>query len=338
MSTIIVNTETQLVQSTLVAFSTLLVYDFLCTFDQELAYVWTSPSQWSAGTVLFILNRYLPFIDTFMALRLKLAVNSLETCMKQYRVVTWFIVCGIIISEVILLLRTYAIWEGKRAVLVILCISSVLTFTSAIIATHLEFKSIVYMMSTAPGCHIKSASSIVIIAYISLAISETTMAVLTAIKAYRDLRYSQSRWVIQLYREGLMFYLYLLLVSMANVLVPILAPRMYANFFSTPQRVLHSILSNRVLLLILKQKAAANMTNRASNGSVFASFDDSRLSTHMTIAEPGLEMMSVSYMVHPVGGGGGDGECASVSGGSGTGLDARSPKKLDLEIGVASDI
>jgi hypothetical protein len=103
--------------------------------------------------------------------------------------------------------------------------------------------------------------------------------------------------------------------------------------------VLHSILSNRVLLLILKQKAAANMTNRASNGSVFASFDDSRLSTHMTIAEPGLEMMSVSYMVHPVGGGGGgDGECASVNGGSGTGLDDRSPKKLDLEIGVDSDI
>jgi hypothetical protein len=78
------------------------------------------------------------------------ATHSLyQSCLRyayQQRVLAGFIVCGIIISEgtpnpsgymaiphslmlslyiVILLLRTYAIWEGKRAVLVILCISSV---------------------------------------------------------------------------------------------------------------------------------------------------------------------------------------------------------------------
>lgn len=81
------------------------------------------------------------------------------------------------------------------------------------------------------------------------------------------------------------------------------------------------------------------MTNGVSNGRAFASFDDSWLSTHMTIAQPGLEMMSVSYMVHPVGGGGGGGgEGVSVSDVSGTVLDDGPAKNSDLEIGVHSNI
>ncbi|KAF8966819.1 hypothetical protein BDZ97DRAFT_1657186, partial [Flammula alnicola] len=94
----------------------------------------------------------------------------------------------------------------------------------------------------------------------------------------------------------LLFYIYLLTISLANVLVPILAPRMFANWLATPQRVMHSVLGNRVLLLILKQRAASNMTNRIPNRGgpnleyqlpVFMSFEDEVVSTNMTIACPG---------------------------------------------------
>jgi len=286
--------DTQLVQSTLVACGTLLVYDFMCTLDQEVAHIWTSP--WTVGTVLFFLNRYLPFIDTFLSLKLKLSVNTPDRCQKEFTVVTWLIVAGIIISEVILALRTYAIWQRKRLVLIILCLSSAITFIPAIVVTHIELKSLIYVPSEFPGCRLSTASSIIIVAYILLALSETIMAVLTGIEAYRHLRHSQSRWVLQLYQEGLLFYIYLLCISLANILVPILAPRIFANWLATPQRVMHSVLCNRVLLLILKQRSSSNMTNRVHRFGealpkvpVFESFVDEGVSANMTIVAPTVD-------------------------------------------------
>ncbi|KAF9005238.1 hypothetical protein BDQ17DRAFT_386132 [Cyathus striatus] len=78
----------QLVQSTLVACGTLLIYDLLCTLDQEVAYVWSE--KWSLGTFLFILNRYLPFVDTFLSLSygsdviVKQTVNTPEVGLLGY--------------------------------------------------------------------------------------------------------------------------------------------------------------------------------------------------------------------------------------------------------------
>uniref|UniRef100_A0A8H8CFU3 DUF6533 domain-containing protein n=1 Tax=Psilocybe cubensis TaxID=181762 RepID=A0A8H8CFU3_PSICU len=243
--------DTQLVQSTLVACGTLLVYDYICTLDQEIAYAWTA--SWSFGTVLFFLNRYLPFVDTFLSLHLKFSVNTPEV-----------------------------------------------TFIPAIVVTRIEVASFVYVFSELPGCHLASASEIIIVAYIFLGLSETVMAVLTAIKAYRHFQNSRSGWITKLYREGLLFYLYLVSISLANVLVPILAPRIFGSWLATPQRVMHSVLCNRVLLHIFKQRQASVMVNRLprmqnssadtpSSYDVFESYySDERLSTNIIIAQPSI--------------------------------------------------
>lgn len=34
--------------------------------DPQIAYVWSNP--WSVGSMLFFINRYVPFIDTFLSL------------------------------------------------------------------------------------------------------------------------------------------------------------------------------------------------------------------------------------------------------------------------------
>ncbi|KAK0234624.1 hypothetical protein EDD85DRAFT_844755, partial [Armillaria nabsnona] len=49
------------------------------------------------------------------------------------------------------------------------------------------------------------------------------------------------------------FYACLLFVTLANILVPIWAPGI-ALFLGSFQTNLHSILSNRIMLLILKQR------------------------------------------------------------------------------------
>ncbi|KAF7760848.1 hypothetical protein Agabi119p4_10257 [Agaricus bisporus var. burnettii] len=286
----------RLVPSTLVACATLLVYDHLCTLDQEVAHVWSNPL--SGGSILFMLNRYLPYVDTFMSLNLQvLSLNDPQSCLKQNTVLTWFIVFGIILSETILILRTVALWGRRRIIIIILCCSSGLTFIPAIVITELEIRSLEYIPSLLPhlpGCRLGRASPIIIFSYILLALSETTVGILTAIQAYRSLRFSHSPWVKQMYKDGLLYYVYVLALSIANVLVAALAPRYLANWLASPQRVIHSVLCNRVLLQILRQRTGT-LTNRLPVVSpdqdqrrpipMFTSFiENEEMDTNITIA------------------------------------------------------
>ncbi|KAJ7128660.1 hypothetical protein C8R44DRAFT_873354 [Mycena epipterygia] len=237
----------RLVPNTLLACATVLVYDWLCTLDQEISHVWARP--WSTGTLFFVFNRYLPFIDVLISLsgaptpftyylrlsRLtaKLTRISPEQCLTRFKFVGWLTIFGIFLSEVILMLRTYALWERKRGVLISLTILSVCTVIPTAVFVQLELASLEYVPTDGVGCSLAKASSIIIFAYLMLMISETTIVVLTTIKACQALRHSRQPWLVQLYRDGILFYVYLLAISLANILVPILAPAMFSNWLAS---------------------------------------------------------------------------------------------------------
>jgi len=73
--------------------------------------------------------------------------------------------------------------------------------------------------------------------------------ILTLIKGVQHYRLAGNRgFVAVLYRDGVLFYFYLLGFSIVNLLVIITAPRDLADILATLQRVLHSSLSARVLM------------------------------------------------------------------------------------------
>ncbi|KAJ6602557.1 hypothetical protein DFH09DRAFT_449725 [Mycena vulgaris] len=247
-------------------------------------YVWPRP--WSMSTALFLLNRYLPFVDTFLSLSAKFTRPSPEQCLTRNKAVAWLSVLGIMLSEGILMLRTYAIWERKRSVLIFLCGLAACAFLPMVVFVHLETRTLEYVATDGLGCALSHAGSILIFGYLSIMISETAIAILTAIKAYRDLRRSRVPWVLKLYQDGMLFYVYLLSISVANVLVPIIAPAMFANWLGSPQRVLHSVLCTRVLLLILRRRHVATSgfprtiaSEAGTTGMVFSSVVDSGTAT-----------------------------------------------------------
>ncbi|KAK1215707.1 hypothetical protein PQX77_021669, partial [Marasmius sp. AFHP31] len=45
-----------------VATSALLIYDVALNFESEMRHIWTK--EWSTFTVLYVIQRYLPFFDT----------------------------------------------------------------------------------------------------------------------------------------------------------------------------------------------------------------------------------------------------------------------------------
>ncbi|KAJ6532826.1 hypothetical protein DFH09DRAFT_1181692 [Mycena vulgaris] len=142
--------EARLVPSTLCACATVLI-----------SCVWSRPR--SLGTLFFVFNRYLPFIDVFLSLSAKTTRISAEQCLTRFKIVGWLTVIGIFLSEVILMLRTYALWERRRGALISLSILSTCTVIST--ATYPQ-KGV--------GCQLEMASSIVIYAYLTLMISETS--------------------------------------------------------------------------------------------------------------------------------------------------------------------
>ncbi len=89
--------------------------------------------------------------------------------------------------------------------------------------------------------------------YIAVLVSETIIALLTHFKGVQHLRRSSHPFLTELYVSGMLFYACILFMTLANILLPIWVPGI-ALFLGPFQSILHSILSNRILLLILKQR------------------------------------------------------------------------------------
>ncbi|KAF9782428.1 hypothetical protein BJ322DRAFT_1111291 [Thelephora terrestris] len=204
---------------------TLLVYDYMLTFQLEVELVWKR--QWGLGTVLFVFNRYSPFIESIISLSIRFFFLSPQMCEKLTAILTWFIVLGLLTSEFILMLRTYAIWDRSRRALYILFSTGTLLSVLGIVSTEMELRSIKWEHAPGgKGCHISEAGTIIFPAYISLLICETTIAVMTAMKASSHLRRSHSDFVVVLYRDGFLFYLYCIGISLLNIVLTATGPRL----------------------------------------------------------------------------------------------------------------
>ncbi|KZP12454.1 hypothetical protein FIBSPDRAFT_936927 [Athelia psychrophila] len=212
---------------TVTACAALLTYDILTSLDKEVEYIWTTP--WSFGTVLYLLNRYLPYITT-LDVHLRSTTNSSEACEMGNRVIAWFIVAGSLISEVVLMVRTYAIWGRKQSIffgLIGLCMA---TTVPVVVISYLEVASWKSGPSPFPnqsGCFAVYVSKIIYIRYVIFIVCETCIVILTMMKGARHLRQTRSTWIVKMYQDGLLFYVYtltILVTSIINIIIPLTAP------------------------------------------------------------------------------------------------------------------
>uniref|UniRef100_A0A0W0FIM9 DUF6533 domain-containing protein n=1 Tax=Moniliophthora roreri TaxID=221103 RepID=A0A0W0FIM9_MONRR len=257
--------------------SVLLLYDYLLTFDLEANYVWTHPLTFRSA--IFFLNRYTPFVDTFLSLSrllyyLYLLVISVFNIFSPWIQPAWGpfllvpqrVLHSIFCNRVLFFLfkvgfdeerergRLQGGYYGGRAgdwgtsreegeEGEIICVALIVwkQLTS------------IHMLQTLEGC-ISSGSSnelLHLAPFVLLALTETVLAILSVIKGYQDLRNTRERWVVELYKDGLLYYLYLLVLSIFNIFSPWIRPA-WGPFLVTPQRVLHSLFCNRILFFLLK--------------------------------------------------------------------------------------
>ncbi|KAJ8515770.1 hypothetical protein ONZ45_g6859 [Pleurotus djamor] len=213
----------------LIAFACLLLYDHIITMSDEIQYVWSTP--WGLGKVLFFLTR------------------------------GWICVAGLLVAEVIMVLRVWAIYNQSRKMGVFLIISALtciiiggIMYGVFVKSTAIDTSSGFRELTSLRGCRFSAESNTSYISFLLLMTFEMLMLLLTILKGINDLgpklnlSSSTSSFLFKFYQDGVLYYTVLSAISLANVIVLLVADRHLAIILVSPQCALHSIFSARILL------------------------------------------------------------------------------------------
>ncbi|TCD65720.1 hypothetical protein EIP91_002296 [Steccherinum ochraceum] len=175
---------------------------------------------------------------------------DLVTALFQARIRT-YLRC-IIIAEYILAVRTWAIWNRHKAVGICLLSLYCIAVVAACVVQGLFLKTLTFASSPSaavPGCLLIGGNSAVGINFVIVIIVETAVVIFIDANVSK-VRLARSRRGVAyvLYRDGLIFYAYLLGISVINFISTLTFPSYAGDLLTGLQRVLHSCLTSRVIL------------------------------------------------------------------------------------------
>jgi len=234
-----------------VAFTSLLVYDIIITMGEEIQFMWRG--RWTFGKILYMLNRYVPPID------LTILMNSYMNpglkhnfCLPWFKVDNCLLILSLCVIDMILLLRTWAVWQKKRWVLWTLIIVYVISMVGA--AGSITYTTVAVISEPFPT-QIRPCSSDVPITkvlyglYVSVMLFDTTILSFTVARAVPQIRlYGLSPLWKALYQDGFFYYGVIFMASVANLIVLAAAPPELALLMITFHRAMFSAMGSRMVL------------------------------------------------------------------------------------------
>jgi len=247
----------------------LLFYDYILTLPDEIDCIWRHRR--SLVTLLFFLNRYLALFHALMII-LVYSDSALSTrlgCSGVWHFIAWLTFTGIAIAEVIFTLRTAAIWEDRKLIVGLVCFGSLLiALIPAAYVLEDQIKSIQWLSMPIPGavgCASLQAKDTLWIVYTLLLVYQTVIFGLTLRKVMRPKITEGSSLAFVLYRDGFLFYILLLIVSLVNIIGIHSGP---SAAFSWIHRVLHAVLSSRLILNIRKAALVLKSVDTTCNSTI----------------------------------------------------------------------
>ncbi|EMD38015.1 hypothetical protein CERSUDRAFT_82218 [Gelatoporia subvermispora B] len=238
-----------------VAALTITAYDCMITMDDEISLVW--PSRWNYTKILYLFNRYSPFIDTALAVHSMSSLTDPKTCEIEYPALAYIYTLGMTVSQAILLIRTYAIWNCNKYILGFHVSLNTGLFLAAIYVLHSVLGTLTYggfELMQYEACMPSTTTQSIWPMYVLNMTSELVVVVLTMIQLYTSayrIR-AASPIVRTLYRDGLLFYFAMLAMSILNLCLMIAGPPAVSPMMQMPLRAIYSTLCTRVLLNLRK--------------------------------------------------------------------------------------
>jgi len=233
-----------------VASMALMAYDCLIMLPDEFRCIWTA--RWSWGMILYLLTRYLAFFDVSVLTAFLFDSQIPATnCATVYRAAGWFELVGITVAEVVLLTRTYAIWGKSRRILYVVLLLFSIVIPCAVVM-KMDLSTLEFPQSPFPTimpCFSSGGKSIFYIDYALVLGIEFAVILLTIWIGINQWRDEVNPLTTVLYRDAITFSSIRFVSSIAIVAVlagtSSIALRL---LLLEPQRVLHSVLTSRIIL------------------------------------------------------------------------------------------
>ncbi|KAF8198868.1 hypothetical protein K438DRAFT_1823863 [Mycena galopus ATCC 62051] len=253
--------DLQLVSRVDVGMMTILTYDTLLNIDQEYRLVWKSP--WSVVKALYLFARYGTFVDTAIAVHARTTLGlDPATCHTMMSVMRSYAVAGTIITELILTIRTYALYEKSLSLLIFLAtmwlaiagvnIWALIKWTGSLVPVP---------MSPPNSCNLDSPDDFGVVVYWSVLIGESVVFLLTIWRGLHTFWlsrsiYRHSQLVTTFYRDGILFYFAIFVILTADVSLETGGTPEGLRFIAdSPLRVMQSVLACH---LVLHGRSVAN--------------------------------------------------------------------------------
>ncbi|KAF8493323.1 hypothetical protein JB92DRAFT_2999308 [Gautieria morchelliformis] len=226
-----------------------LAYDHMLTLDMEIQSVWFS--RWSLGKVIYLGTSYSAWLDCILVTFVSTAPLSPGNCRRLYKAFAWLLAGGTIVAESALCFRTWALLGRTRAAAIGFLLAILALTISGCTFIALGVRQIQFAPNPIPGsrgCWLtEDIGQIIFVDFILVFIFELTMLAFVVYKGRQHLRQSHSNLVSTLYRDGILFYVYLIVFSLLNMVNLLTGPTPGPSFILM-QRVLHSVLTKRMLL------------------------------------------------------------------------------------------
>jgi len=201
------------------------------------------------------MTRYLVFADTVLVLVHQFQILNPRQCGIIFTTIGWGLGVGVGIAEVILAMRTWVIWGRNKNIAWGLGILLVALWVPLFFFLNEALTSLVFTIPpnpNTPGCFLLKQKNILFVCFILIMTFETVVLTLTLIKGLEHFRAATSPLVTVLYRDGVLNYIYLFILSLINLAVITSAPHGFTTLLTAMQRVAHAILSGRILLHLRK--------------------------------------------------------------------------------------
>ncbi|KAG2117581.1 hypothetical protein DEU56DRAFT_984839 [Suillus clintonianus] len=226
-------------------------YDYACSFEQE--WIFLVQSRWSKVKGLYIVTRHVPFFLVIMNL-VYLGFTSNESpdkCRIMSDTYSCFGVISLTCSECFFVLRTYALWNRNKIVLVAM-ITSLFATTVSFISIFLTSITTSYARSQASqGATGAQPLSKVLLPFLLVFVFQVELISLTLICVVRTWRSTKSPLYAILVKHDILYYAIGLLFSTVNILMPVLAPdNAFYTVLEDLQGFLIAILATRMHLYL----------------------------------------------------------------------------------------
>lgn len=225
--------------------ATFWAYEYVCSLQQE--WMFLHRSRWTKVKGLYILTRYVPFL---------LLITNLYTCLVPYnnpgKCRTWVNICSgfsIILgicSQSFFILRTCALWNNNRIVVVSMLLVSIAFVASSISISFAATATAPFATSHIPGiagCYQVTSSVqlfIPFLLYFALALGLMALTLIRAIKSWQT---TNGHLYVILLKHNISYYACGLLFSVTNIFTSLLLHYAYHAMLHDLQFIVLAILA-----------------------------------------------------------------------------------------------